>query len=74
MSEQQASASNSEIVFKYNEIKSKYTIYFQKALELEDELREHTYITINKLKLSWKYLINYRKKSKMLENGRRSPR
>ncbi len=43
MSEQQASVSNSEIVFKYNEIKSKYTIYFQKALELEDELREHTY-------------------------------
>jgi len=42
MSEQQAQVSNSEIVFKYNEIKSKYTIYFQKALELEDELREHT--------------------------------
>lgn len=43
MSEQQPSNNNNEIVFKYNEIKSKYTIYFQKALELEDELREHTY-------------------------------
>ena len=32
---------NSQIVQKYNEIKSKYTIYFQKALELEDQLREH---------------------------------
>jgi hypothetical protein len=30
-----------EIVFKYNEIKQKYTIFFQKALELEEELREH---------------------------------
>ncbi len=59
MSEQQASVSNSEIVFKYNEIKSKYTIYFQKALELEDELREHTYIYLNNIKLSRKYLIKY---------------
>jgi len=42
MSEQQSANPNSEIVFKYNEIKTKYTIYFQKALELEDELREHT--------------------------------
>lgn len=41
MTEQQSSGNNSEIVFKYNEIKSKYTIYFQKALELEEELREH---------------------------------
>ena len=32
---------NSEIVYKYNEIKQKYTIFFQKAIELEDELREH---------------------------------
>jgi hypothetical protein len=30
-----------DITFKYNEIKQKYTIFFQKALELEDELREH---------------------------------
>ena len=33
--------SNSEIIYKYNEIKQKYTIFFQKALELEEELREH---------------------------------
>jgi hypothetical protein len=32
---------NSEIIYKYNEIKQKYTVFFQKALELEDELREH---------------------------------
>ncbi len=32
---------NTEIVYKYNDIKNKYTIFFQKALELEDELREH---------------------------------
>jgi hypothetical protein len=32
---------NSEIIYKYNEIKQKYTIFFQKALELEEELREH---------------------------------
>ena len=38
---QQQSGQNTEIVYKYNEIKNKYTIYFQKALELEDELREH---------------------------------
>jgi hypothetical protein len=31
----------SDIVYKYNEIKQKYTIFFQKALELEEELREH---------------------------------
>lgn len=32
---------SSEIVLKYNEIKTKYTAFFQKALELEDQLREH---------------------------------
>lgn len=30
-----------EILTKYNDIKNKYTIFFQKAIELEDELREH---------------------------------
>jgi hypothetical protein len=30
-----------DIVYKYNEIKQKYAIFFQKALELEDELSEH---------------------------------
>jgi hypothetical protein len=38
---QQQEQGQTEIVQKYNEIKSKYTIYFQKALELEDQLREH---------------------------------
>ena len=38
---QSQSGQNTEIVHKYNEIKSKYTAYFQKALEIEDELREH---------------------------------
>ena len=38
---QESTAQNSEIIYKYNEIKQKYTIYFQKAIELEDELREH---------------------------------
>lgn len=33
--------SNTQIVAKYNEIKQKYTLYFQKSIELEDELREH---------------------------------
>jgi len=32
---------NSEIIYKYNEIKQKYTIFFQKAIEMEDQLREH---------------------------------
>ena len=32
---------NNTIITKYNEIKQKYTLYFQKAIELEDELREH---------------------------------
>jgi len=40
---QPQSGQNTEIVYKYNEIKNKYTIYFQKALELEEELREHRY-------------------------------
>ena len=35
------SQNTSDIVFKYNEIKTKYTAFFQKALELEEELREH---------------------------------
>ncbi len=35
------SQNSSDIVFKYNEIKTKYTAFFQKALELEEELREH---------------------------------
>jgi hypothetical protein len=35
------SSQNNEIIYKYNEIKQKYTIFFQKALELEEELREH---------------------------------
>ena len=34
--------SNNQIIAKYNEIKQKYTLFFQKAIELEDELREHT--------------------------------
>ncbi len=34
---------SNDIVIKYNEIKTKYTAFFQKALELEDELREHKY-------------------------------
>jgi hypothetical protein len=33
--------SSQDIVYRYNEIKQKYSILFQKALELEDELREH---------------------------------
>ena len=37
---EQPNTSN-QIVAKYNEIKQKYTLYFQKAIELEDELREH---------------------------------
>ena len=41
MSETPQTSQNTEIVNKYNEIKQKYTIFFQKALELEDELREH---------------------------------
>lgn len=32
---------NNEIIYKYNEIKQKYTVFFQKAIELEDQLREH---------------------------------
>lgn len=32
---------NTDIINRYNEIKQKYTIFFQKALELEEELREH---------------------------------
>jgi hypothetical protein len=32
---------NNQIIGKYNEIKQKYTLFFQKAIELEDELREH---------------------------------
>jgi hypothetical protein len=39
----ESSNPNSEIVYKYNEIKQKYTVFFQKALELEDELRENKY-------------------------------
>jgi hypothetical protein len=34
-------ASSQEIVLKYNEIKQKYTLFFQKALEIEQELLEH---------------------------------
>lgn len=34
-------SNNNDIINKYNEIKGKYTIFFQKALELEEELREH---------------------------------
>ena len=33
--------SKNQVIAKYNEIKQKYTLYFQKAIELEDELREH---------------------------------
>jgi hypothetical protein len=33
--------SNTQIITTYNDIKQKYTMYFQKAIELEDELREH---------------------------------
>jgi hypothetical protein len=32
---------NTEIINKYNEIKQRYTVYFQKARELEEEYREH---------------------------------
>ena len=32
---------SNQIVAKYNEIKNKYSIFFQKAIELDDELREH---------------------------------
>ena len=32
---------SNQVITKYNEIKQKYTLYFQKAIELEDELREH---------------------------------
>jgi hypothetical protein len=32
---------NTDIISRYNEIKQRYTIFFQKALELEEELREH---------------------------------
>lgn len=39
---------NQEIVYKYNEIKQKYTLFFQKALEIEEELREHKYIILIK--------------------------
>eukprot|EP00340_Litonotus_pictus_P004950 CAMPEP_0170514574 /NCGR_PEP_ID=MMETSP0209-20121228/1162_1 /TAXON_ID=665100 ORGANISM="Litonotus pictus, Strain P1" /NCGR_SAMPLE_ID=MMETSP0209 /ASSEMBLY_ACC=CAM_ASM_000301 /LENGTH=135 /DNA_ID=CAMNT_0010798729 /DNA_START=11 /DNA_END=418 /DNA_ORIENTATION=+ len=35
---------NNQIIAKYNEIKQKYTVYFQKAIELEDELREHNLV------------------------------
>jgi hypothetical protein len=38
MSEETA---NQEIIYRYNEIKQKYTLFFQKALEIEEELREH---------------------------------
>ena len=30
-----------QVIAKYNEIKQKYQVFFQKAIELEDELREH---------------------------------
>ncbi len=32
---------NQQIIAKYNDVKQKYTLFFQKAIELEDELREH---------------------------------
>jgi len=35
------SEDNTQIINKYNEIKQKYSVFFQKALELEEELREH---------------------------------
>ena len=34
---------DNQIITKYNEIKQKYSVFFQKALELEEELREHKY-------------------------------
>lgn len=39
-------SNNSELIAKYNEIKQKYTLYFQKSIELEGELREHKYAFI----------------------------
>jgi hypothetical protein len=30
-----------QVMNKYNDIKNKYTVFFQKALELEEEMREH---------------------------------
>lgn len=38
---QEQPMNNNQIIAKYNEIKQKYTLFFQKAIELEDELREH---------------------------------
>jgi len=35
------SEDTTQIINKYNEIKQKYSVFFQKALELEEELREH---------------------------------
>ncbi len=32
---------NQQIITKYNDTKQKYTLFFSKAIELEDELREH---------------------------------
>ena len=32
---------NNEIIKKYNETKQKYTLFFQKALEIEQELVEY---------------------------------
>merc|ERR1712032_24471 len=57
--QQQQTGQNTEIVNKYNEIKNKYTIYFQKALELEDQLREHSLVgntlaTIEKNRRCWR--------------------
>lgn len=33
-----------EIIQKYNETKQNYSIYFQKAIEIEQQLVEHKYI------------------------------
>lgn len=32
---------NNEIITQYNQAKSKYTLFFQKSIELEQELNEH---------------------------------
>ena len=37
-------ANDNEIIQRYNEIKSKYTLFFQKSIELEEELREHNLV------------------------------
>ena len=39
--EPQKEPTNKEIIQKYNETKQKYTLFFQKALEIEQELVEH---------------------------------